>query len=132
MRKRIYKKPFLLYHWSPVERRGQILKHGLRINSRPVQHSQEFPHICFSDSPSLAWALSAHCMNTGGEWDLWMMWSNILDNPIGRREDLGFPTEYRVYENIPKKHIWHVGTKVCKVRKRATMVRHADGRIIFT
>lgn len=132
MRKRVYQKPFLLFHWAPVERRASISRRGLLINSKPVQHSQEFPHTCFSDSPSLAWALSARCMNVGGEFDLWMCWSNSGRDylPIGRRDDLGkYPTEYRVYEDILPGELWRVGSRVHTPRKRRVAEKVHGGKV---
>lgn len=135
MRKRVYKRPFLLYHWSPVERRNSILKKGLRISQKPEASCLEdwcAPYICFSDSPSLAWALSARFLNKASEWDLWMCWSNAgpLGKPIGRRDDLTFPTEYRVFENIPKKKLWLVGTRSHVSRKRLRSESVHGGKIV--
>lgn len=108
------KRPFLLYHWSPVERRSKILRYGLRTNVPSRCGEWKPPYICFSDSPSMAWILSANMADTPGEWDLWMMWSNV-PSKLTRRNDLkngrGRPTEWRVSESIPKRAIWYVGQR---------------------
>jgi len=107
-------RPFLLYHWSPVERRPQILKRGLRphVTSRCGQLKP--PYVCFSDSPSLAWILSADMTDALGDWDLWMVWSNV-PSKLTRRTDLengrGRPTEFRAHEPIPKSKLWYVGVR---------------------
>lgn len=120
--KKIQRKPFPLYHWSPVERRKQILRFGLKPHSKSRCGQWKPPYVCFSDSPSLAWGLSA-CFSDGpGEWDLWMMWSN---SPTGYEtlttghNPSGKPTEYRVYERVPKSKLWHVGVRTYKLRASA-------------
>lgn len=111
------RKPFLLYHWSPSERREKIKRRGLRLACSPVTHSQRYQYLCWSDSPSLAWALSGTHSEVEGEWDLWMAWSDWIGR-IKRRTDLGHPTEWRSFENVPKSKIWLVGTRRHKPRKR--------------
>lgn len=119
MKRRRYKRPFILYHWTPVSRRKQILKQGLRVGRKPVVHSQAFQYLCFSNSPSMAWALSAVHYPTG-EWDLWMCWSDCVDGSIAKREDLNpLTTEFRFYQDIPKSKIWLVGTREYKGRRKA-------------
>jgi len=107
-------RPFLLYHWSPVERRPQIQRRGLRPKALSRCGQWNAPYVCFSDSPSLAWILSAGMTDAPGEWDLWMVWSNV-PSKLKRRTDLenghGRPTEFRVHEPIPKSKLWHVGVR---------------------
>lgn len=110
------KRPFILYHWSPASRRKSIMRNGLIPGKKPVQSSQAFPYLCWSDSPSLAWALSGVYDNTGQEWDLWMTWSNRLGK-LEKRRDLGFPTEYRNFQRVPKKDMWLVGSRMAKKSK---------------
>jgi hypothetical protein len=78
------------------------------------------PYICFSKSPSLAWALSAQNEDTKSKWDLWMMWSNQVPKGYEKlcTDGSGIPTEYRIYDRIHKRKIWHVGTKEFKPRKK--------------
>lgn len=107
---------FPLYHWSPASRRMSILRYGLRPGFLSNCGAWRPPYVSFSDSPSLAWVLSGLYRKKGEEWDLWMMWSNVPsgyeklktgDNPRGA----GWPSEYRVYERVPKKSIWYVASR---------------------
>lgn len=104
-----------LYHWSPVARRKQINRYGLRPHMRPavsVVEGYKAPYVCFADSPSWAWALSG-AMNwpPKGEWDLWMVYLDRLTDPIvhatpDRKSGLyEVRTEHRVF----KRDIWYVG-----------------------
>jgi hypothetical protein len=111
--------PFPLYHWSPHQKYNQILRRGLVPGCWSKDRLWKPPFICFSDSPSLAWALSGKISKIYGIWDLWMTWSNepsgyeelnlqkkgTNDNPSGK------PTEYRVYERIFKSQLWYVGSR---------------------
>jgi hypothetical protein len=104
------KRLFPLYHRSPSDRREKIARRGLRLACSPVTHSQKFQYLCWSDSPSLAWALSATHSEVEGDWDLYMTWSTHIGR-IERRTDLGHPTEWRSFENVPKAKIRFVGTR---------------------
>lgn len=109
-------RPFILYHWSPVARRKSILRSGL-VPCKPSRCGQwRPPYLCFADSPSLAWALSAGMKKEPGEWDLWMCWSTAagklkrLSNPV-RGATYKRPTEWRTKDRVFKRHLWHVGTR---------------------
>ena len=66
-------RPFILFHWSPVSRRKSIIRHGL-CPGKPSRDKQwRPPYVCFSRSPSLAWALSAGFSERRGKWDLWQV-----------------------------------------------------------
>jgi hypothetical protein len=113
------KRSFILYHWSPVARRKQILKQGLCSRKPSTQSTWKAPYICFASSPSLAWALSAAMKTEIDEWDLWMVWSDRC----GRLTRLGFSdwrtSEYRTRRaRIPKRDLWFVGTRKQKRRKK--------------
>lgn len=113
-------RPFLLYHWSPVERRASIIKRGLVPNSRPMQCSQRWPFICFCSSPSAAWALSATHSDHDGNWDLWMAWSDRVGRTVTMKHngnERWWLYEYRVFDRIPKSKLWHVGTRRFRKRK---------------
>lgn len=105
-----------LYHWSPTERRGQINRYGFRPSMRSVDGLWKPPYVCFSDSPSLAWAISGQLRPEIPSWDLWMMWSDVpsgmevlpFDVEPGQRERI---KEYRVYERVFKRDIWYVATR---------------------
>jgi len=107
--------PFLLYHWSPVARRKSILRKGLCPGSRSRCGQWHPPYVCFSPWPSMAWGVSALMGEDYGQWDLWMVWSNRLKGY--EKLQLGSNREYRVYHRIPKRDIWHVGTREYKPKK---------------
>lgn len=115
--------PIPIYHWSPVERRKQIIHYGLRPGSRTtvaVDPNDEFydalkqwraPYVSFATSPSLAWGLSGDMRPDIKEWDLWQTDTGRLD---GGFERLGFQdgqAEIRVYYRIYKRDLWWVGTR---------------------
>lgn len=114
------RRPFMLYHWSPVSRRKSILRHGLRPLSKPTAEWEEdnwrAPWTCFSRYPNAAWAVSATHSKRPGKWDLWCVWSDrvggyYLTRNVNKEWWL---TEYRVPRAIPKKNIWLVGTREFK------------------
>ncbi len=103
-----------LFHWSPVERRKSILRRGLVPGSRCTTSSGRFKVVCFADSPSWAWALSAEiCGEPGSEWDLWQCALDLLVEPTilpGEDRASGIyevRTEHRVF----KRDLWFVGTR---------------------
>ena len=115
------RKPFLLFHWSPVSRRKSIERQGLRTGKPHAAHSEgwQADYLCFAASPSLAWGLSAKAINRPGDWDLWMTWSNGFEKPLKRVRWEGLEVkEYRTKENVPKSRLWYVGTRHCDPRKR--------------
>jgi len=71
-------------------------------------------HVCFADTPSWAWALSAGMpWAEVGDWDLWQVWSNRLgpgtviasdDRPSGVHE-------VRVTSRVYKRDLWYAGTR---------------------
>jgi len=64
----------------------------------------------------MAWALSAQVENRYSEWDLWMMWSNQIPHGYEKLEN-----EYRIYDRIHKRKIWHVGMRIFKPRHEKTI-----------
>lgn len=80
--------------------------------SRSVDGEWKPPYVCFSASPSLAWALSVRIHRAIPEWDLWMIWSDV---PTGYEvlynDGDGSPKEYRVYERVFKRDLWYVGSR---------------------
>lgn len=111
-----------LFHWSPSVRRAAILRHGLRINSAPTVDSTKWNRICFSLSPSHAWAHSGQMVGNEGEaWDLWQVQLNksdevdvlpVVGNIIG---------EVRVHNNIAKERLWLVGTRAITAADLSTL-----------
>ena len=110
-------KPFLLFHWSPMSRRKQILKYGLCPGKLSKCGLWRPPYVCFSKTPSLAWVLSAKFHNEPIMWDLWMIWSNSVRGyetlAMGNGRET---TEYRVYHRIFKSDVWYVGSREYKTR----------------
>lgn len=105
------RRPFPLYHWSPVARRASILRHGLRPGSLSRCGQWKPPYICLSDSPSRGWGLSGAMDDAFDQWDLWMVWSNAAGR-LRRRKDGGkVVIEYRAFDPIPKRHVWWVGSR---------------------
>lgn len=114
-------RPFLLFHWSPVARRPQILRRGLCPGATSRDGQWKPPYVCFSRSPSQAWGLSADLTDTAGAWDLWMVWSSQLEGYemlAMNRDGSAKPSEYRVYHRIPKRAIWYVGMREHRPRAR--------------
>lgn len=113
------KKPFILYHWSPTSRRKSIQKHGLQVGRKHITHTKikgwQADYLCFSDSPSLAWALSGAWFpraDTKKGWDLWMTWSNNMSDLQWRGDHyLQQPAEFRSKTSLNPDQIWLVGTR---------------------
>lgn len=115
-------KPFILYHWSPRERRDGISKEGLLVGKEHVAHTAGWVanYLCFSNSPSHGWALSGDFCARPGLWDLWMIWSGQLEGPIYRRGDHGGlnPAEFRYFRDIPPGKLWRVGEREYEGRRK--------------
>lgn len=82
--------------------------------------------MCFSRSPSLAWALSADFSGKKSKWDLWQVWSDHVGewetlpyDDDNKNKRYPFPKEHRVYHRIPKSKIWFVGTREFKSARHA-------------
>lgn len=109
-------RPFLLYHWSPVERRKSILRHGLKPGCISRDREWRPPYVCFCRFPGAAWRLSATHSDQPGAWDLWCVWSDAAGkystlNTSRNPKVAWWRTEYRCFHRIPKSKVWHVGTK---------------------
>lgn len=116
-------RPFMLYHWSPVERRKGILHDGLCLRKPAQLLDWRAPYVCFARYPTVAWALSATHSGKSGDWDLWCCWSDVAspyETLSGAREPKvsWWLTEYRCHHRIAKCHIWHVGTKHFQKRQK--------------
>jgi hypothetical protein len=115
-------RPFMLYHWSPVVNHDSILRRGLCIKHRSINGEWRPPYICFAPTPSLAWALSATHNRHIKKWDLWCCWNDSVSGyeklfQGDKNWPKTWPTEYRVYERIPKSRLWYVGTRNLKLRR---------------
>lgn len=103
-----------LYHWSPRDRRKQILRYGLKPGVKSRDGLWKPPYVCLSDRPSLAWSLSGGMRSVpkGTTWDLWEVWlGGVRGYEVIPRDD-GSPKEYRVYERIYKRDMWWAGERV--------------------
>lgn len=120
-------RPFLLFHWSPRSRRKSILRHGLCPKKKSRCGQWRPPYICYSRCPSLAWVLSAEFSGKTGWWDLWQVWSDNVGEweslPYDNNPSYPYPKEHRVYKRIPKRHIWHVGSRKYQPRKNSSSRR---------
>lgn len=104
-----------VYHWSPIERRDEILRDGLKLLSEPVVHSGEesFPYLCFSPDPLRAWRLSGDMGWTSEyeEWDLWLV-SLVDGDEIHIQPEWGPEiTEIRCRNSIPASRIHWVALR---------------------
>jgi hypothetical protein len=104
-------RPRLLYHWSPRDRRGRILRHGLRIEQLNVITSEPHPRrgLCFCDDPARAWRLSADMGPRGSLWDLYLVYVRPDDKGKWQPHYEGCIPEYRIYNDIPKTHVLWIG-----------------------
>lgn len=107
-----------LYHWSPVAKRRQIIRHGLLPHRRATTHATpgwRAPYVCFGDTAAWAWALSGGQRSApSGEWDLWETRITDLDEP----RILPAPGvsngihEVRTEHRVRKRFLWLVGQRV--------------------
>lgn len=108
-----------LFHWAPTIRRAAIQKRGLRIGSRPVTNCFRADCLCFSQSPSQAWVLSAGALGERGqEWDCWQVSLDVTDEVEVRPFYGNRIEELRVRNHIPKSRIWLIGTRTVPLRGR--------------
>jgi hypothetical protein len=107
-----------LFHWSPTDRRKQIIRYGLRPGCRPTigtaKTVTDGRHmICLGTTPSAAWGLSGAmpwaCDVDG--WDLWQL--QLVDTDEVHINPMGgcVVEEVRVANRIPKSRIWWVGSR---------------------
>ena len=100
-----------LFHWSPRDRRDAIKEQGLRTKQASVDGLWRPPFTCWSDSPSLAWALSGAIHPEIPEGDRWLSWSSRVRKLEMIPFDDGQPREYRVYHNLAPSKFWYVATR---------------------
>lgn len=103
-----------LYHWSPFERRTDILKHGLVPGSDPsVCRDMRLGYVCLGPTPSKAWGYSGDMewMEDFDEWDLWQV-RLTADDDVRIRNDGTFEIiEIKVHNTIPPDRVWWVGER---------------------
>lgn len=106
-----------LFHWSPRDRRKQILRYGLRPKMRAVTHQGDAHWramwICLADTPRWAWSLSgAQRSAPAGEWDLWSTSMDRLTDPRVLPADWANGIhEVRTAHRIFKRDLWLVATR---------------------
>jgi hypothetical protein len=108
-----------LYHWSPRERLGNILRRGLLPGRRP--HRLDYggdddnfrqPGVCLGPTPSFAWGYSAAIFGEPGtDWDLWQVSVVPGDEVRVQPTYMAVLGEARVHNRIPKSRIWWVGER---------------------
>lgn len=112
-----------LYHWAPQDRRGQIIRYGLRPRMRPTVSSVDgtggegwrAPYVCLAESPMWAWALSGDLHPEVPAWDLWQVW--LGDSHEIRRIRNFYPRddrrwyEVRVYDRVYKRGVLWVAER---------------------
>jgi hypothetical protein len=100
-------KDFPLYHWSPTARRASIRRLGLVPGRKSLCGQWRPPYVCFSDTPSMAWALSPMHHPEIESWDLWQTWAN----EIAPYEWLRSMREVRAYHRVMKSCLWFAGSR---------------------
>ncbi len=112
----------VLYHWSPSDRRVDILKKGLRVYSKKTVVSYgRSPYICLATRPSLAWGLSADARAGSKqedpieEWDLWEV--RLPESAEVHVREFWWPKieELKVYTSIPPECLWFIGQRPDKL-----------------
>jgi hypothetical protein len=102
-----------VYHWSPTERREEILKHGLQLYSEPSHSTESYPYTCFGPTPKAAWKLSGDLEELGDNagWDLWEV--RLPDDAETHiRSEFGpYIYEIRVRTGIPADCVWWVASR---------------------
>ena len=103
-----------LFHWSPRERRDEILRQGLRLFAASSGGAPDgLPMICLGTSPRDAWLLSGDT-NWGREeedWDLWQVTLADYDQVRVRTENGPRIWEVKVHNAIPADRLWWVGQR---------------------
>lgn len=106
-----------LYHWSPVAKRKQIIRHGLLPHRRATTHATpgwRAPYVCFGDTAAWAWALSGGQRSApSGTWDLWeTRIADLTDPKILPAPDVSNGIhEVRTEHRVMKRHLWLVGQR---------------------
>jgi hypothetical protein len=109
-----------LYHWSPADRREQILRDGLQPYAPPAvsgggeMSTIAWPYLCFGLTAKGAWRYSGdmgydHLSET--EWDLWQVALADTDEVHIRAEFGPRVKEVRVHNAIPADRVWWVARR---------------------
>lgn len=113
-----------LYHWSPTERRKQIIRRGLMPGARPTTSSVSTvggggesgagrPMVCLGPDAATAWAYSGGLpwLKDVPSWDLWQVHIDAGDEvhvlPFWGRGLM----EIRVANRIPKSRLIYLGSR---------------------
>lgn len=103
-----------LYHWSPSEKRQDILRAGLLLYSDNVTHTGgKSPYLCFSPDPRSAWMLAGDVewVSEIEEWDLWQVELADGDDVCALPQFGPWIKEIRVRNSIPADRLWWVAQR---------------------
>jgi hypothetical protein len=108
-----------LFHWSPSDRRKQIIRNGLTPGAKPTIGSIPSVHdghqvVCLATDPLVGWSLSGAmpwARKMGVDWDLWQVRLDDNDMTFVRAEFGGRIQEVRVGNRIPKSRVTYLGTR---------------------
>lgn len=102
-----------LYHWSPLDRRAEILRDGLVPGSRATMVGSEIGYVCLGTSPRGAWMLSGDLEWAEGtdDWDLWQVSLADTDEVRVRPNYGARIDEVKVHNLIPADRVWWTGTR---------------------
>lgn len=107
-----------LFHWSPMARREQIMREGLRPYTATMFHHSDamrYPYICLGGSPSQAWLYSGGAHETlvdeHGPFDLWEV--RLPERAeVELRPQWGAEVqEVRVRTAIPANYVWWIASR---------------------
>lgn len=102
-----------MFHWSPADRYGSILRDGLQPFKEPTVSSAVTGYVCLSPTAAAAWALSG-AADWATETDAWDLWQVELDERDEVRVRPGFGPvlrEVRIHNPIPADRLWWAGRR---------------------
>jgi hypothetical protein len=101
-----------LYHWSPTVRRSMIHASGLIPGFPSTKGGYVFSYLCFADSASFAWGLSAGMPGSPFlEYDLWQTQLSDLIAPLILPSDSRFTGIHEVRTQSPVTTVWYAGSR---------------------
>lgn len=104
----------IFYHWSPLARRGRILKKGLVPGQWSRDRLWKPPYVCLAPTIQGAWSLSGGMHYDEEKAWVWDLWEVDVSDQSGYEMlpyDNGHMKEIRVYERIYKRNVWWVATR---------------------
>lgn len=102
-----------LYHYSPHDRYGSILRYGLRAGQPPTVSSCAQQHICLGPDPREAWRISGAMswVSDVESWDLWQVELDETDEVHVRSEYGPTVREIMVRGVIAPQRLWWIGRR---------------------